>query len=1217
MSSRKQHGFVATVLLCLAGLGHAVVSASAPAGPVVDEVLPGGAAADVGLHSGDVVVRWERGTAGGRVDSPFELVALEVEQAGRPGLVLTVRRDGQEITLELGPSEWRVTTRPGGTDPRCATDDGEQVDHAVDACRAAALGAAESGRSDAAAWLLMRAGDALVRAGETSRADEQLGAAAAAAAAADRPWVRVLAARELTRVGAADLAAAALAKALQEVAPADLHAAAVRRELGLTAMGAGELATAAEHFEAALQLRMAAAPDGLAVAASEMDLGSLHRRRGDLDGADALLGRALARQERLAPGSLEVARCLTQLAMVEWARGELDRSEAQLEQAWSIAGRRDPGGMDAARIVNNRGILAYTRGDLDRAEELWLDALERYRASGAGGRDVARVLNNLGGLAYSRGDLVGAEDAYREALEVNQRLAPASLSVAANLDNLGLVARRRGDLAGAEDLHRRSLAVRRDSAPGSVAVASGLVNLGLVLRQRFDLARAEELYREAAAIIEKLAPSSLDLAISLTNLGNLMLERGDLEGAEARHRRALELREQLAPGSLDVAQSLINLGVVAREGGRLAEAESLLQRALRIQEQVAPSSQATAATVDAMGTIALARGDLAAAAGAVKRGLEIRESTCQRCLPVAESLTSMAAVHAAKGDGEVALELHQRALAVREELAPGSALVAGSHHDIGCLLRDAGELEAALQSLRRAVHALEQQAGRLGGGASAAERFSERFADVYRDLVELESRLGRTDQAFATLERYRARALLELLTARDLRFPLEVAGPGAEALVELGAGIGRAEAVVADPDRGEDRAAHVAERERLREQRRAALDGLPPRLVELLAPRLLDRAGVARALDPGVLLLTYCVGERGTQVFAVLGDRLEHFTIDRTRREIAAAVRAVRLRAARPDSGRAALEQRSRELYSLLVEPAEGMLRKAHTLLVCPDGPLHLLPFAALMRADGRYLIEHRPVALASSATVHAELVSRRRGRRATSVVAFADPELPQAGLDAWRLETLRSRLRDVPLVALPAARAEAAALTRLFPDRTTTFIGGEATEERARALSVGTSLVHFACHAFVDEQAPLSSGLLLAVPVDLRGRQDGVLEAWEVFESVRLDADLVTLSGCDTGLGRHMGGEGMVGLTRAFLFAGARSVLASLWTVADESTAALMERFYAHLEQDGSPAAALRAAQLELMSRPVEVEVDGESVELDFSHPFRWAAFQVYGDWR
>jgi CHAT domain-containing protein len=168
------------------------------------------------------------------------------------------------------------------------------------------------------------------------------------------------------------------------------------------------------------------------------------------------------------------------------------------------------------------------------------------------------------------------------------------------------------------------------------------------------------------------------------------------------------------------------------------------------------------------------------------------------------------------------------------------------------------------------------------------------------------------------------------------------------------------------------------------------------------------------------------------------------------------------------------------------------------------------------------------------------------------------------------------------------------------LPKRATVYLGAEATEGRARGIGPDAPLLHFATHARIDERFPLDSALVLSPGP---GDENGLLQAWEIFDSVRIDSDLVTLSACETALGKEMGGEGLLGLTRAFLYAGARSVLASLWRVSDRITPDLMRRFYRHLARGEPKDEALRAAQVEM------IRAGG--------HPFGWAAFQVFGDWR
>jgi CHAT domain-containing protein len=165
-----------------------------------------------------------------------------------------------------------------------------------------------------------------------------------------------------------------------------------------------------------------------------------------------------------------------------------------------------------------------------------------------------------------------------------------------------------------------------------------------------------------------------------------------------------------------------------------------------------------------------------------------------------------------------------------------------------------------------------------------------------------------------------------------------------------------------------------------------------------------------------------------------------------------------------------------------------------------------------------------------------------------------------------------------------------------------------------------GTTILHLAAHSLVSQSLPLESAIALTVPPSAAAEpsENGLLQAWEVLEQVRLDADLVTLSGCQTALGKEASGEGIIGLTRAFQYAGARTVLASLWSVADDSTAELMDRLYRRLRSGTATNDALRGAQLDLLATPLALTGDdGESRELDASHPFHWAAFQVIGDWR
>jgi len=176
-----------------------------------------------------------------------------------------------------------------------------------------------------------------------------------------------------------------------------------------------------------------------------------------------------------------------------------------------------------------------------------------------------------------------------------------------------------------------------------------------------------------------------------------------------------------------------------------------------------------------------------------------------------------------------------------------------------------------------------------------------------------------------------------------------------------------------------------------------------------------------------------------------------------------------------------------------------------------------------------------------------------------------------------------------------------------LFRGSSAVFKGAAASESRARSAIGAARYVHFASHAILDSRSPLDSALVLAAPAaDRPGDDNGLLQAWEIYERVRLVADLVTLSACDTALGRNSGGEGLVGLVRAFQFAGARAVLASLWNISDRSTPPLMAAFYRRLRSGAAMDEALQHSQLDA------IRSGGER-----SRPFFWAAFELQGDWK
>jgi CHAT domain-containing protein/Tfp pilus assembly protein PilF len=805
----------------------------------------------------------------------------------------------------------------------------------------------------------------------------------------------------------------------------------------------------------------------------------------------------------------------------------------------------------------------------------WAAADEAYRdglAAAEGDPAAEALLHGFSAASLEeRLDWAGAVDGYARALALYRSRAADSLREARVLDQLGGVDFKHGDLQAADEHMRRALEIREAAAPQSAAVANSLHNLGLVAAARGDLAGAEEYFRRALEINERLAPSTLGVSLMLHNLGSVAEKRGDLAAAEGFYARGLEYWRQHAPESLGMASGLVSLAGVSLKRGRMDVALETAVPAIQMAERLAPGGIVSGDAALCLGDIALAAGELDTAEG-----------------------------------------WYDLALRIREAQQPGSGAEAEAHQRLGALRRRRQRPGEALPLYLRALDVLDRQTRTLGGTDEVRSRFAALYAPYYHETIDLLMELGRPEEAFHVLERYRARAFLALLAERDLVFTADIPESLDRERRALRAEHDRAFAALAaaaGPAAGDARQALLAVRRRQGELE-ARVRAASPRLAALQHPEALDVAGTRAALDPGTLLLSYAVADTAGYLFAI-GPGRDDFvavklaaTLPKLRADVG---RFRRLLQVVGPAGDAPLRALAGELGTALLGPVADRIGRADRLLVLPDGPLHLVPFAALADpsagAAGRYLVEARPVHTAASATVFAEVGKTRRPQRPARLFALGDPDYGPAGRAAAARTSLRER--GLELLPLPGTRREVEAIERLYPEGSRVFLGAEASEDRARKAGREPSLVHFASHALADAASPLDSSLVLSLPAAWKpGQPNGLLQAWEILEQVRLDADLVTLSACGTALGQEVSGEGVLGLTRAFQYAGARSVLASLWAVSDESTAFLMDRFYRGLREGRTKDAALRAAQLEMLrgSR---------------SHPSLWAAFQLSGDWK
>ncbi len=511
-------------------------------------------------------------------------------------------------------------------------------------------------------------------------------------------------------------------------------------------------------------------------------------------------------------------------------------------------------------------------------------------------------------------------------------------------------------------------------------------------------------------------------------------------------------------------------------------------------------------------------------------------------------------------------------------------------------LRALGRQREARAALESAIDLVEQLRAVVVSDPSAARYFEDK-ADLYADLMETDLALGDVRGALAASERLRARTLRDSLSqaAFDRKELLTAAERARQDAAEKRLEAANRKVLAAGGP------ATPALREE-RDRARLALDQVSDELM-LRHPELRVRRADFRPLlslpasFDDTAVLEYAVTARATYLFTLVrrgkATEIGVARIAVTRAELTAAVDRLGVQLARRDFRYNVTASR---LYDLLVAPAVAAIGAHRQLCIIPDDTLWRLPFQVLTDRHGVDLVSKLPISYAPALTLLTSSAAPRAPAGGRTLLAFANP---RSGDDV--VAQMRALFRGASLGALPDAETEVARIAALYGKaRSKVYIGASAREWTFKHEARAARIIHVATHGVIDDRAPLYSALLFA-PGGPDG-DDGLLEAREVLD-LRFDADLVVLSACDTARGRIGAGEGVIGLSWAFLVAGCRTLVVAQMPAETKSTAALMVEFHRRLREGLSPAAALQQAQLALRRDP------------RFAHPFYWAPFVVIGD--
>ncbi len=810
----------------------------------------------------------------------------------------------------------------------------------------------------------------------------------------------------------------------------------------------------------------------------------------------------------------------------------------------------------------------------------------------AGRRDTTQLLASLSGLAAVR----RAQGAYDEAGGLLDRSLRLATSV--------------GEPRGVVTAHH-ALGVFHAEA-------------GHHLEAREHLSICVDRMEEA-----KLIP--MNRAITLVTLGGVEASLGDFEAARRHLEQSLAMcrERQLKTQEPYV---LLQLASLQRELGDLEQARSLAEQGLaaaraaseRRVEPVLLSEQAK--ILNSLGEHSLAleaarRGRVLARAveprnlwrlgldqAAALEGLGRRteaiaavESTVTLfteipdSLQLGEALVLHGALLMRAGRTAPAVESLERAHALSRALAsPGR--IADAELALGAAWVHAGKPAEAIALLERGLTWFEGVQSAVKASEERS-RYHARWHDAYATLARAYGRTGQPRRAFATIERGRARELRRLFGLRGPALEHKVPSSLARSLRTVESRLVAAQAdLLHQYQLPHDRRPAPGRLRRLESR----VDSLRTRWADLhlqvqrAAPDLARASGVGPAvsvkqvqgaLAPGERLLSFAVASDGTLLAEVTADRIRLHEIPLLEDSLARMVSVASASLRQDESAEGGVAD---ALADALLGPCGLDRERAHRIYVLPDGPLHHLPFEALrISAQGgnrRYLIEESEVVYAASATLlMKERAAPSRSERV--LVAFGDPEIGQ-GTEA-RLREGTSMMAS--LGPLPHARREVESLKPLFSG-SRVFVGAEATEARFLEEASRAGILHVAAHAFADDRQPDFSGIVLASSSATAEKEDGLVQAYEVADrSFRVD--LATLSACETGRGRLLRGEGLLGLARAFRIAGVRNLVVSLWKVDDAATADFMAEFYSRISQGLAPSAALRAAKLACIAdlyRPV-----------------------------
>ncbi len=888
---------------------------------------------------------------------------------------------------------------------------------------------------------------------------------------------------------------------------------------------------------------------------------------------------------------------------VSWYKQALEQAQATGNLPHQARARTDLG-----EALTRQSKTDEARAYLEAAMPIWTNLRDPYQQ--------ARTLYYMGIGSDLLGNLDKAINVYDQALALADPAWDLTPDIRNGLCNVYIS---RGESQKALNCFDRAFELARDTGRKG-AEAAVRTGRGVLYVRRGEFKNALTEFQEAERI--NRGDPDLDKVYTrkvLIHIGAVHSSLGQPEEAMDKYQQVLRASEQ-AGDKGGIANTLVLIGQVDLMSGQTQQALANFQKALKLALDGNNIRQMGSA-FHFIGVAQLKLGQLPEAVRSLQAALPLREKTDR--LNTALTQQKLGETYQAQGDMESAGSLLHKALRITGETGD-SYFQAPIHFDLAKLERQQGRLDEALASIEQAIKILESVRydltdDRLRTSFLASRRsYYDFYVHLLMELDRREPDHNYKDQALAKSEMGRSRALLDLLTEARFELTRGISTELREKEKDVRARLSQIQRQLADElSRETIRPSVVHELEVRRQETEKQQQELEQRIknkypfyAQLRYPSPLKREEIQKLLQPDEALLEYSLGEDGGYLFVVTTGGLAVRPLNLSSAQIGEEVATVRDALEHQGKLSTSYLRAAHRLYAELVAPAKAELQGRHRLLIAPDGVLYHLAFEALLdrqanqEAECHFLIEDWAVSYVPSASVLSSLSQEippatAGGDPPKRLIAFA----PIYGQPATEGQTRNAgpemepgARQGAPLPELEGARQEVAEISRLYaePDRTV-YEGPKASRENFMRTGLRTASLHFAGHGTLDEAHPERSSLEFT---------DGSLRVDDIF-NLELSANLVVLSACRTA-GKVVTGEGLVGLTRAFLYAGARSVVVTLWQAVDTSARDLMVRFYGDLGRNGDKAEALRQAKLAV------IEHGRRAGKLD--RPYYWAPFILVG---